>query len=135
MEKMGLKKSILPALVLFIAVNAVALTLERRLTEKGMDSAVVLGGNLLLFGTSVISFVLYRKAMLHPTTQGFLRNVYGGMLLRLVVCTVGAFAYVLVAGNQVNKPALFACMGLYVLYSLFEMRNVLQLSKQQKKDA
>jgi hypothetical protein len=65
---------------------------------------------------SFIVFMLYRKALFILQLPAF-RNVYSGMLLKLFACAAGAFVYIITDGN-VNKPALFVCLFLYLLYTI-----------------
>ena len=134
MESKSFKKGFLPTILVFILVNSFAIGSKSWLEKKGVDSTVIMMGNLLLFLVSFIAFMLYRKALIHPTTAGFLRNVYSGMLLKLFACAAGAFVYIIITDGAVNKPALFACLFLYLLYTVIEMRSVLGISKELKKN-
>lgn len=135
MENKSILKAIQPIIFVFVIITILIFACKTFLQTNGFNVTVLACGNLLLFLVSACSFVLYQRGLVHASTQGFLRNVYSGMMLKLFVCMIAAFAYVFAARQNVNKPALFACMGMYLVYTFFEMRSVLQLSKQQKKNA
>jgi len=122
----------LPLVLVFCASTALLLVFKKQLQAWGVDPQVVIAGNLLLFAVTLGSFLLYRRAMLHPTTMGFLRNTYSGLFLKLLACIIAIFAYVLIAREHVNKPGIFACIFLYFLYALLEMRSLMQWNKARR---
>jgi hypothetical protein len=125
-------RAILP-LVLFFCITTVLLMAGKTLLEGwGVDQPLLVAGNMLLFTVSLISLLLYQRAMAHPTTMGFLRNTYSGLFLKLLVCAVAAIVYVLLHKEHVNKPGLFACVFLYFVYTLLEMRSLMQWNKARR---
>src|SRR5262245_59085933 len=119
------KTALLPLFGIFILVNAVLLVWTKRLTGMGVDVPVLQIGNLVLFLLFLLLGLRYRGAS-RSSTQAFLRPVYAGMMLKLFGSVIAAFVYIYVMREQVNKPALFGCMFLYVLYSILELRTVLK---------
>jgi hypothetical protein len=93
---------------------------------------VVLVGNMILFAVSLGSLLLYQRAMAHPSTIGFLKNTYSGLFLKLLACVIAVMAYVFIAKQQINKPGIFACIFLYFLYTLLEMRSLMQWNKARR---
>lgn len=125
-------RAILP-LVLFFCVTTVLLIAGKSLLVKwGVDQPLLVAGNMLLFTVSLISLLLYQRAMAHATTMGFLRNTYSGLFFKLIVCAVAAIVYVLLHKEHVNKPGLFACIFLYFVYTLLEMRSLMQWNKARR---
>lgn len=123
------RKAFLPIIIVFLIVNGFLLIWNKRLETSGVNTSVLQTGNLLLFLIFLLSTILQQKAMAGASTQLFLRNVYSGMMLKLFGCAMAAFIYIYVARDGVNKPALFGCMFLYMLYSAFELRIVLKKTK------
>jgi uncharacterized membrane protein len=123
------RRAFLPLLLIFIFVNAALIIFRVRWETWGMDTNTMLIGNLLLFTLFLVSYSLHRRAMENSSTQIFLRNVYSGMLLKLFGCAIAAFVYIFIARSLVNKPALFGCLFLYMLYTVLELKIVLKLSK------
>ncbi len=124
-------KSVLPLVVVFLLIAIAILVFKNALTQNGVDWQVLSGGNLIIYLITIISVHMLTKGLQAETTHGFLRNAYSGILLKLMACAVAAFVYILIAGKNLNKPALFGCMGLYLVYSFMEMRLILKMNKQK----
>jgi len=125
-------KIALPLIIVYCISTAFVVLGKKWLVQWGVDPTVVIIGNLLLFLVSVTSLLLYQRAMLHPTTNGFLRNTYSGLFLKLLICIFAVMIYALVSKEHVNKPALFACIFLYFLYTVLEMRSLLHWNKARR---
>jgi hypothetical protein len=117
--------------VIFLLATVVLLILKSLLNTGNINYTVLLAGNAILFLVTLISYNLYRKALLHNNVQAFLRLVYSGMLLKMVICIAAVLVYVLVAGHSVNKIAIFGCFGLYFIYTFAEVKTLMNLSKQK----
>lgn len=123
------RKALLPLLLFFIAVNGLLIVFQQRLASAGLDTSVMLVANLILFGIFFISLWLHLRSMANSSTHVFMRNMYSGMLLKLFGGALAAFVYMYLNRNNVNKPALFGAMALYVVYTIIELRSVLKQSK------
>lgn len=122
----------LPVLLIFIIANAFLLTATGILATWNIDAGVVIGGNLVLFVATTVSFYFYYKALRNNNVQAFLRMIYGGMFLKMMICLFAAFIYILIAGKGVNKGAIIVCLFLYLVYSSVEIMLLLKQSKQSK---
>ena len=125
-------KSVLPLVATFLVICGLVFGFKDFLSQKGFDWQMLIGGNLFLYVVTSISLHLLNKGMSAPNTHAFLRNAYGGIMVKLFACAAAVFIYILVAGDNLNKPSLFACMGLYLVYTFIELRIVLQQSNQKK---
>jgi hypothetical protein len=122
----------LSLIIIFFIVTALLVLAKDRLLHWGIDPMVVIAGNIILFAVSITSFFFYQRAMRHPTTMGFLRNTYSGLFFKLLVCIIAIAVYVMLVRQQVNKPGIFACVFLYFLYTLLEMRSLMQWNKARR---
>lgn len=122
----------LPILLLFIVTVLLCQLFSAQLSGWGIDPKVVVVGNLILLLASSVSLLLYQRAIRHANTMGFLRNTYGGLFFKLLFCAIAAIVYVLVAKDKLNKPALFTCMFLYLMYTFLEMRSLMQWNKARR---
>jgi hypothetical protein len=102
------------------------------LAKWDTDQGVLVWGNLLVFATVITSFLLLRKAIDSPNPQSFVRAMYGSFIIKFFVLALGAFIYIMVAKKDVNKPALFGCIGLYFVYTFFEINALMKLLKEKK---
>ncbi len=123
------KHTFLPIIGLFIFVGAILRLLMVQLESNGVNTFVLQTGNLFLFLIFMVSVWLQRKGMDDKSTHVFLRNVYGGMLLKLFGGAIAAFVYIYLSRGNINKPALFGTMFLYMVYTVIELKVVLKKSK------
>ena len=117
-------KGFWPPLILFGVVTLLSLLFWSRLTMAGIHPWVVVGGNVVLFIVTLLSMYMNSNAMQHGNTHGFMRNVYGGFLLKFLLIIVAAVSYIAMVKTP-NKPGLLICAGLYLLYTFFGTRSVL----------
>lgn len=111
----------LPVIMIFLAVNAVLLTGRPWLSRLKTDQDTIIVGNLLLFAITFLSYLLAQRGLKNPNPHAFVRSVYSGIIIKLFVCIIAAFIYISAAGANLNKPALFICMGLYLVYTFTEV--------------
>jgi hypothetical protein len=120
-----------PIAIVFILSNSLIIAAKRWEATLKMDSDILLIGNVVLFLATLVSFILYMRSLKNNQAQAFLRYIYSGMFLKMLICLFAAFIYI-ASTNNVNKPALFGCMFLYFVYTFVEVSILLRLSKQQK---
>lgn len=124
------RSPIFPIILVFVVVNGALIALRSRLLSGGFDQSVLIWGNIFLFGLSIISFNLNKKALKAEKTAGFLKYFYLGFLIKFFVVIIAVAIYAL-SVPHVNKPAILTCMGLYLVYTFIETRQLLKESKQK----
>jgi hypothetical protein len=124
-------KGFLPLILLFVLLNAFFISGKHMLQKWNADQDVLIVGNALLFVVSIISFLLGRRAMNNPNPHAFVRSIYVSVMVKLFVCMIAAFVYISMHKSQLNKPALFICMGLYLIYTFMEVSGLMRLLKQK----
>lgn len=134
LSKKKARLTFLPILFVFLFVSSFSVVFSKVLTRYHIDQSILITGNIILFSVTLLSFLLYQKALLAGNTQIFLRNVYGGMMIKFFVCIAATFIYVLSSGNAINRPALFILMFLYLLYTFMETALLMKRSKQIKQN-
>lgn len=132
MDNKSFIRVFLPVLLIFIITNGFFLTAGTLASKWNISTDIVIGGNLVLFVATGVSFFLYYKALRNNNVQIFLRMIYGGMFLKMMICLFAAFIYIMVAGKAVNKGAIIVCLFLYLIYSSVEIVLLLKQSKQRK---
>ena len=128
------KKPFLPVVLFFIALNGFFIAGKNILQRWNADQDVLIIGNALLFTITLISFLLAQKGLKSTNTYAFIRAIIGGIMIKLFVSVIAAFIYISIFKKQINKPALFACMGLYLVYTFLEV-SVLNKQLKQKTNA
>jgi hypothetical protein len=114
-------KLFLPVIILFILLNALFFAGSSLLQKWDVDRNVLIFGNLILFVVSFISFLISMRGLDTVNPHAFLRSVYGSIMLKLFVCIIAAFIYIMSFKKEVNKPALFICMAFYLVYTFAEV--------------
>ena len=109
------RKPFLPVVLLFLILNAFFLAGKNILQRWNADHEVLIVGNSLLFVITLISFLLAQKGLNNTNTHVFIRAIIGGIMVKLFVAVIAAFIYIALFKKNINKPALFACMGLYLV--------------------
>jgi ACR3 family arsenite efflux pump ArsB len=128
----NLLQSIRPLILVFIFFTAFFISGKSWLDKKGVDQDVLIIGNLLLFLISLTAFLITNKALSSSSPQAFVRAMYGSFIIKFFVLAITAFVYIIVAKKNVNKPALIACAGLYIIYTGIETRALMKMLKQKK---
>jgi hypothetical protein len=122
-------KALIKVVYFFLFVTACILVLQRLIPESGMNYKVLFIGNLLLFLVGCITVRMTVRALTDKNTQVFLKLIYGSFILKFFVFASAAFVYISLFKKDVNKPALFGCLTLYVFYTVIEVRSALKQSK------
>jgi hypothetical protein len=124
-------KSFTPVIFFFIALNGFFISGKNMLAKWGVDQGVVIIGNLLLFIITLLSFWLGQRGLKNPNPHAFVRSVYSSIMIKLFACIIAAFVYISIYKSNLNKPALFICMGLYLVYTFIEVSVLMKLLKEK----
>ena len=132
MENKSFFRIFLPLLLIFIVTNGFFITSGALASRWNIDGDLVIVGNLVLFVATGFSFFMYYKALRNNNVQAFLRLIYGGMFIKMMVCLFTAFTYIMIVGRGVNKGGIIICLFLYLVYSFVEVMLLLKQTKQRK---
>ena len=124
-------RNFFPAILIFLILNSGFLAMMKRLQEWGFDYSVLVFGNLLVFGISFLSYWMAVKGLTTKNNHAFFRWVYGSIMIKLFLLAGVAFVYIVMNKEGVNKPALFFCMGLYIIYTFIEVAALMKVNKQK----
>lgn len=122
----------LPVVILFIILNGFFISGKNLLTKWNADQTVLIVGNLILFFATLLSFLLSIRGLKSDNPNAVVRSVYGSFMIKFFTCIIAAFIYIMSVKKNVNKPALFACMGLYLVYTFIEVSILTRMSKRKK---
>ena len=125
-------RPLFPIVFFFIILNAFFLTGKNFLEEHGFDQSVLIVGNLIVFLATVFSFLFANRGLKSTNPQAFVRSIYLSITVKLFVCIIAALIYIFMFRNNLNKPALFTSMGLYLVYTLIEVSVLTKLLKGKK---
>jgi hypothetical protein len=124
-------KALLSLVYFFLLVSMLIFVLGYFMPDAPVNYRVLYIANLLLFLVGSISVRMTLRALTDKNTQVFLRMIYGSFLLKFFVFAIAAFLYISMFKKDVNKPALFGSLGLYILYTVIEVRSALKQSKKK----
>lgn len=84
--------------------------------------------NYVMAGLTLAVFALMNK-QIDNRPNAFVRGVYSGSLLRLMVCMVGILVYVVLNKSKIHKPSVFIMFGIYAVYSATETAMLSRTAK------
>ena len=116
-----------PVVLLFVIINSLAIALRSRWADWNVSQEVLIYGNLFLFAVTFISFLIAKRGLQNTNPHAFVRSVYGSIMFKLFLCLIAAFIYIAIYKKDLNKPAFFACMGLYLVYTFLEVSILTRL--------
>jgi len=124
-------RNFFPAIMIFLVLNSGFLVLMKRLEGWGFAYSVLVFGNLIVFGVSALSYWMATRGLTTKNTHAFFRWVYGSVMIKLFLLAGIAFVYIMINKKEVNKPGLFFCMGLYIVYTFIEVSALMKVNKQK----
>jgi L-asparagine transporter-like permease len=132
MKNRQVKRPFLPIVSVFIVSTAILLAAPSLDFLWGMSRSVMVGGNIVLFLATAISFYLYYRSLQNNNAQVFLRMIYSGMFAKMMICLFAALLYIMIVKENVSKGAIFGCMFLYLVYTFMEVSIIMKLSRKDK---
>ena len=121
----------MPVILLFVILNALFIGLGKRWKEWGVDNDVLIIGNTFLFVITLVSYLISKKGLQHQNPHVFMRSVMGSIMIKMFLAIIAAFIYISIYKRGLNKPALFICMGLYLVYTFLEVNILTRILRQQ----
>ena len=125
----------LPLVILFVVLNGFFITGKNFLNREGFSHEVLLGGNLVLFAATFLSFYISQKSIVSTNVNSSVRSLYGSFMAKFFLIAIAAFVYIMTAKKEINKPSLYICMGLYVVYTVVEVVTLQKLLQQNRRQA
>ena len=114
-------RTLIPLILLFIILNAIILIGKTFLQKNGFNTEFLMYANLLLFVISIGGFLIQRKSLQSPNPNAFVRGMYASLMFKMFICMFAVLVYVFILRTKINKPGLFAAMGMYIIYTAIEV--------------
>lgn len=111
------RQFVVVTLVILLALDVSFRILGRQAPEYHTTALEI--ANIVMAGLTLAVFALMNK-QIDNRPNAFVRGVYSGSLLRLMVCMVGVLAYVVLNKSKIHKPSVFIMFGIYAVYSATE---------------
>jgi hypothetical protein len=122
-------KSVSPLFFTFLILTVVCIGGSLFFAGKGINFAVVMGGNCLFFLVSLLVFRMQYNALYNSNPQVFIRSVMGGTMIKMFFCIVAIVGYYFISKPAFNKPAVYISMLIYIVYLVVEVRTIMKLNK------
>jgi hypothetical protein len=99
------------------------------LESKGFNISFLLIANCILFLLSLVGFIIQGKAINTQDAQKFVRSVYASMMIKMFICMIAILIYMVMNRQNINKPSLFASMGIYIFYTIIEVSGLMKAAR------
>ena len=114
-------KKMIPIFILFVFINSLCFIGMELDLAIGVNYSFVLVVNTMLLFMAIVSY--YRiKNMDKNNANAMVRSVMMGTLLKMGVFAIAALVYAKTQNTKVSIPTLLIAMGLYLLYTWFEIK-------------
>jgi len=120
-----------PIVLLFIILNALAISFRSKFVALNIDQDVVIAGNLFLFAITFFSFLIAKKGLQSKNPNAFMRSINGSIMIKMFLTIIAAFIYIAIYKKELNKAGLFICMGLYLVYMFLEVSILTRMLRQK----
>jgi|KBSMisStaDraftv2_1062788.scaffolds.fasta_scaffold14133_4 hypothetical protein len=124
-------RPITPLVLIFVLISIFCLAFRSKLSEWSIDWKLVAAGNFILFLVSLFSYYLHFKALTTANNHAFLRFVYSAFIGKFFLILAFVVVYALAAGKASNRYGLFACLGLYIVYTFIETTALMKMNKRK----
>ena len=125
---MNTRKTLQQIAFLFLIVNVVCGLFFNGLKTLGIDPYVLMTGNLIVVILTIISFYMLFSGMKSSSTSGFLSNVLGSFMLKLIAAVAIILIYSKLAPASMNMPSIIISLFLYLVYMFIELKGLLSLT-------
>ena len=122
-------KPFTPVILLFIILNAFFIAGAQILLRWNADGSILIIANLLLFAITFFSYILAVNGLNSTNPHKFTRAIFSSMLIKLFIGMIAALAYIATYKKDLNKPALFGSMGMYLVYTFLEVYILTRMLK------
>lgn len=113
-----MSKTFIGAIIIAFAVLS-GIFFYMKTAMPAFDFNVMMSGNVLMAVLSLASYYMVTK-QIKSRPEAFVRGVYSGTFLKLMVCMAAILIYVLANKPNIHKPTLFVLFGIYAVYSVIE---------------
>ena len=114
---------------LLVVISLIAFGLKSTLVGWNVVPALVLYGNLFLFGVTLLAFSLEIKGVNQANSHAFFRYVYMGMLIKFFLSVAAFLAFVFVDKEGLSRGLVFIWLLFYLIYTAVEVGTLVRAGK------
>jgi len=127
--KNGNQKKFIPIIILFVFLNGLIFFFRSLLEENGFNINFLLISNLIFFVLSLTGFIIKGRAIRSLNQQKFVRGVYASVMIKMFICMIAVLIYLVMNKENINKPALFSSMVIYIFYTIIEVSGLMKAAR------
>ena len=120
---------LIPLILLFLLFNCFFLLFKKVMTDWNIDQEVMILANLLYFVLGLIIYFMIKRSLSDKNPHVFIRSVMGAMLIKMLIVVTAVVIYVVAAGKDYSKNAVFLSLFLYLVYLVVETRILTRLNR------
>ena len=80
---------------------------------------------------SLLGFIIQVRGLQSVNTNAFIRSVYASLLVKIFIVIIALAVYLFITKGKINKPSVFTAMGLYILYTFIEVKQLMKISRRK----
>ncbi len=122
-------KILMPVYVIFAALTCFILFANSLWIKYNVDKNVLLAANILFLVTSLLVFLMQKKALTNTNPNVFVRSIIAGMMIKMFSTAIAVLAYVLIVGKGYNTSAVFLSLFMYLIYLAAEVLAISKVNK------
>jgi hypothetical protein len=122
-------KILMPVYVIFAALTCFILLANSLWIKYNVDKNVLLAANVLFLVTSLLVFIMQKKALTNTNPNVFVRSIIAGMMIKMFSTAIAVLAYVLIVGKGYNTSAVFISLFMYLIYLAAEVLAISKVNK------
>lgn len=115
--------------LIFLAFTIFCALANKWLATYNINAGVVFFANLLMACLTAASLYIHVKALQNKNPNVFIRSVTATSMMKLIIIAATVFIYLALAGEKRNIYGVIAGMGVYVIYTVFELVQLFQFNK------
>lgn len=116
--------------IVFIVVTVLAFVFANWLDANKMNHFVIIAANAIILVFTGGNMFLQVKAMANPNPNVFVRSIMGGTFIKMLLLVVALAIYLFTAGTNRSIYAIVVSAGLYIIYTIIEVKGLLELNQQ-----
>ena len=124
-------KHISPIIFVLLILSGLILLSHSLLTLYNIDPFLLVGANILFFIISLLSISIQIRGLHHQNPHVFVRSVMSGMLIKMALCLLATFIYVMASGKSFNKRGVLIALLFYLVYLSVEVITLMKLNRKK----
>ncbi len=126
------KKAFAPIVIVFLCLSGLILFSKNFLLDHGFDIRFLLFANIFLLLLSIGGFLLQRKGLQSSNPNAFVRGMYSSLMFKMFITMFAVLIYAFLLRSKINKPGLFTAMGMYIVYTVGEVKTLMKLARKKR---